>query len=209
MKNLQQNHQKYNSKFFKRYAPIYDYMGFILKGLRTKTAALIPSSNKTIPLKILDMACGTGEQSLAFAKKGHNVTGIDLSPDMLKIANQKKHPNLKMQFLLSDATRIPFKTNTFDASCVSLALHDMPHQIAISVLKEMKRTTKPNGKIIIVDYSTPQNPIGNLIVSLWESIYFKKYHELSLDHFIKKAGLKKQKKFTWMLNNFQIVECSK
>lgn len=42
------------------------------------------------PIKLLDLGCGTGWTSCFFAKRGYNVTGIDISPDMIKYAEQNK-----------------------------------------------------------------------------------------------------------------------
>ncbi len=70
-------------------APIYDSLVFFIGGLRKRVADKIDIKNP----KIVDFACGTGSQSIAFAKKGYSVIGIDLSPDMLKIARKKIKPN--------------------------------------------------------------------------------------------------------------------
>src|SRR4030042_2238358 len=85
--------------------------------------------------KILDVATGTGKQAFAFAKKGYDVIGIDLSEAMLKVANKKnKYENVK--FEVADATNLPFEDNGFDVSCISFALHDMIPSIREKALKE-------------------------------------------------------------------------
>jgi len=62
--------------------------------------------------KILDVATGTGGQAFAFAKRGYNVVGIDLSEDMVKVASSlNKYENLK--FRVADAANLPFEDNYY------------------------------------------------------------------------------------------------
>ena len=200
---LNQSHQQYNTKFFKRFAPVYDHIEILMGRLRNKVVDKITKPNT----KILDIACGTGAQSIAFAKKGHSVIGIDLSEDMLKRAQEKIKPEYDIKFILGDATKLDYPDNTFDASSVSLALHDTPEEIAIMILQEMKRTTKNDGQIIIVDYNTPKNWWGHQIVRLWESKYYDHFMKMGLKHYLDKVGLTTIHKSTYLLGNFQMVEC--
>jgi demethylmenaquinone methyltransferase/2-methoxy-6-polyprenyl-1,4-benzoquinol methylase len=117
---------------------------------------VIEISNPRQDSKILDICTGTGEQALEFGKQGYEVIGIDLSEEMLKIAKRKnKYKNVK--FEIGDATNIPFQSNSFDISCISFGLHEMPKEIIERALSEIKRVTKFDGKIIIIDYALPKN----------------------------------------------------
>ena len=125
--------------------------------------------------RILDVATGTGQQAFAFAKRGYEVTGIDLSDAMLKIArNKNRYRNAK--FEVADATRLPFEANSFDVSCASFALHDMPLSIREKALKEMVRVTKSEGMIVIVDYGLPKNKVGRSVVYHLVKLYEGKYY---------------------------------
>ena len=63
--------------------------------------------------KILDVATGTGQQAFAFARKGYEVIGIDISEAMLSVAKKKnRYKNAK--FEVADATNLPFEDNSFD-----------------------------------------------------------------------------------------------
>ncbi|RSD24140.1 class I SAM-dependent DNA methyltransferase [Mesobacillus subterraneus] len=58
-------------------------------------------------MKLLDLACGTGELSVRFAQKGYDVTGADLSPDMLSVAQSKAQGlSLPIQFFQQDMTEL-------------------------------------------------------------------------------------------------------
>ena len=72
--------------------------------------------------RILDVGTGTGKQAFAFAKKGYDVTGIDLSEAMLKVANKKNNYE-DVKFTVADASNLPFKDSSFDVSGVSFALY--------------------------------------------------------------------------------------
>ncbi len=198
-----QNYQWYNIKFFKKWAPVYDYIAIFITKLRSETAKKVNKSNK----KILDVACGTGTQSIAFAKKGFSVVGIDLSEDMLKYAYKKVKTEFDIKFIQGDATKIDYADNTFDASSISLGLHDMPEDVAIKILNEMIRITKKGGQIIIADYNTPQNWLGYQLCKLWETKYYKHFIKVGIDYFLKKVGLSPISKDVIMFNNFQIIVC--
>lgn len=181
----------YNNNFFARWAWLYDYEKYLFSPLRKKAAKFLDLKS---PKKILDIATGTGAQAYEMAKLGHEVIGIDLSPEMLAQAKKKLSPNLKLKFLEADATKLPFKDETFDVAVISWGLHDMPYETGIKVLKEMKRVIKKNGKILIVDYMNPRKHIiakfTHLFVSLYETKNYKPFIKKGLETYINEAGLK-------------------
>jgi ubiquinone/menaquinone biosynthesis C-methylase UbiE len=66
-------------------------------------------------LKILDVGCGTGELSLLFSEMGHEVIGIDISNQMLKVARTKAEAfKADIIFEEGDAENPPYETGTFD-----------------------------------------------------------------------------------------------
>jgi demethylmenaquinone methyltransferase/2-methoxy-6-polyprenyl-1,4-benzoquinol methylase len=199
-------HNNYNVKWFKRMAPVYDHIEFIIRGLRGKVAKKVRIKNA----RILDAACGTGNQSIAFAEAGFSVVGIDLSPDMLRLAT-KKGKDYDIKFICGDATNINFPDSSFDVSSVSFGLHDMPQEVALAALREMIRVTKSNGQIIIVDYYTPMKKLGaklgNIIAKTWESRYYDHFRQVGLEQYLDEVNLKPIHKEDFLLNNIQIVEC--
>lgn len=73
--------------------------------------------------KVLDLGCGTGRYSIKFAKEGAEVTGIDLSEDMLGIAREKVTNKMKINFLKGDMSRkIDLPDKSFDLIISSLAM---------------------------------------------------------------------------------------
>jgi len=162
--------------------------------------------------KILDVCTGTGGQAIEFGKKGFEVTGIDLSEEMLEVAKKKnKHENVK--FEIGDAANIPLKDIDFNISCVSFGLHEMPHTIIEKVLSEIKRVTKPDGKIIIVDYSLPKNKlirsVGYHFIKIYESKYFQSFVKTDLPKLLKTHEIDVTQNFTMFLGFVTIYECKK
>lgn len=99
-------------------------------------------------MKILDVGCGTGNFSLKLARKGCQVTGIDLSEKMLSLARKKaKEEGLPVIFCLMDAADLQFRNETFDGviSMTSFEFMEEPEK----TMKEMLRVLKKGGSLLI------------------------------------------------------------
>jgi 2-polyprenyl-3-methyl-5-hydroxy-6-metoxy-1,4-benzoquinol methylase len=100
--------------------------------------------------KILDAGCGSGNHATRMAKKGYNITAIDFSESVLKIAQQNLiELNLldKVTLQQEDLTALSFADNSFDiAYCWGVLMHIPDVETAI---KELCRVVKPGGHIII------------------------------------------------------------
>lgn len=197
------DHARYNNAHFRGWAPIYHFIEIFVNKIRKQVVKLI---GKT-PKKILDVACGPGPQAYKLAKAGHSVIGIDISPDML--AHTKRDSNLDLRYIEQDATATKFSDSEFDVSTISFALHDMPENIAIDVLKEMKRVTKKNGQIIIVDYNSSSSFVTKIFLylfRLWETRYYWDFVQTGLNKYLKAAKMKAQSKKEYLLGNVQLVK---
>ena len=170
-------------------APIYNIVTLPLIGVRNQVVYL---TNAPKGSTILDVATGTGQQAFAFAKRGYDVIGVDLTKSMLDIARKHNKGGL-VRFEAADASYLRFEANSFDVSCISFALHDMPPKIRGKVLQEMVRVTKPNGIIVIVDYDLPRNKIGRSLIyhfiTLYEGEYYKNFVASNLDSLLRKTGI--------------------
>ncbi len=100
-------------------------------------------------LKILDVGCGTGRHSIELSKRGYNVTGIDLSDNLLEKARKKaKERNLEIKFLQHDARELPFN-NEFDFAIMIcegafplMETDEMNYQILQNISKSLKDKSK-------------------------------------------------------------------
>lgn len=203
---MNEEYYKYIKKWFKRWAPVYDSVEIFISGVRNK---VVNFANAKSSSKILDVATGTGRQAQAFARNGYDVVGVDLSEDMLRVAN-KHNKNKRLEFKIADATNLPFENDWFDVSCIAFALHDMPLLIRTQVLKEMVRVTKPRGNILIVDYVLPQNRIRRFLtyyfVKLYESKYYSEFVKADLETLLKESGICIQEEFSVLFGAARILK---
>jgi len=196
-------------KVFDILAPFYDIVAMPLSRLRGRVVDFTGAEKGS---KILDVATGTGKQAFAFAEKGYDVTGIDLSEAMLKVAN-KKNRYKNVNFQVADATNLPFEDYSFDVASVSFALHDMPLTIREKVLKEMVRVTKPEGMIVIVDYALPRNRIGRFLiyhfVRLYEREYYLRFIKSDLEALLRKSCIEIKEELRVLLGAVRILKGTK
>src|SRR5438309_2370065 len=94
--------------------------------------------------KVLDVACGTGNQSLPAAKLGGNVTGIDIARNLIEQANvNATKAGLDIKFEVGDAENLPYEDATFDVvmSMYGAMFAPRPELVA----RELARVCKPGG----------------------------------------------------------------
>ncbi len=116
---------------------------------------LVRAVNPQSGEKVLDLAAGTGTSSAALASAGAQVVAGDFSEGMLDIGRAKHGGNPLITFVHADAMKLPFKKNEFDAVTMSFGLRNVLEPK--TALKELFRVTKPGGRIVICEFSTPTN----------------------------------------------------
>ena len=118
---------------------------------------------KCHPQTILDVATGTADQLLQMADdmpQAH-ITGVDLSEAMLEIGRRKVGGRENITLTLADATHLPYADRCFDVVTAAFGVRNF-EDIPLGI-KEMKRVLKDDGKIFILDFSTPSRfPIKQL-----------------------------------------------
>jgi demethylmenaquinone methyltransferase/2-methoxy-6-polyprenyl-1,4-benzoquinol methylase len=107
--------------------------------------------------KVLDIAGGTGDLALAFAKRAGDEGQVwlsDINSSMLGVGRDRMlDKGYMLPCVQLDAEHIPFPNSYFDLVTVSFGLRNMTHkEIA---LKEMCRVTKPGGKTMVLEFSKP------------------------------------------------------
>lgn len=100
---------------------------------------------------VVDLCCGTGALARRLADQGLEVTGVDLSCDMLRQARKAKRPNLT--FLRKNAAWTALPSEGFDLVIISMALHEKPLFLRQAIIAEAKRLIPPRGHILLIDYN--------------------------------------------------------
>jgi len=114
-------------------------------------------------VRALDIGCGTGSLAVACARRGAQVTGIDISPLMLDIARQKvKQARLEDSITLMEMSAIEldekFGDGSFDTIMSSLTFSELSDDEQRFVLGQCHRLLKDGGRLIIADEVVPPWP---------------------------------------------------
>lgn len=115
-------------------------VNFLQKNLKLKKGA-----------KVLDLACGFGRHSIELAKRGYDVTGVDCSKHLIRLAREEAiKQNVKVTFIQEDIRRIAFK-NEFDAvinmfTSFGYFKNEKDHPL---VLGKISQALKAKGKFLI------------------------------------------------------------
>lgn len=100
--------------------------------------------------KILDVACGTG-QNFQFFAPNSQIMAVDLSPNMLDMARMNaNHYGLNVQFAVMDAEKLEFPDESFDTVVSTLSTCTFPNPV--KALQEMKRVCRPDGLILLLEH---------------------------------------------------------
>lgn len=103
--------------------------------------------------RILDVAAGTGTSSAALAARGASVVAADFSPGMIAVGRSRQAGNANLEFVQADAMDLPFADDEFDAVTIAFGLRNVA--VPRRALAEFYRVTKPGGRIVICEFSTP------------------------------------------------------
>lgn len=136
------------------------------------------------PTRVLDLGCGTGSTTcrLKEAFPSAEVVGLDLSPYMLVMAEQKAlEAQLNLHWRHGKAEQTGFPDNSFDVVTASLLLHELPPAIAQAVLQEAHRVLRSGGEIILLDCNQKALRQTSFITTLFEEPHLENYAAESLD----------------------------
>jgi ubiquinone/menaquinone biosynthesis C-methylase UbiE len=121
-------------------------------------AALVALCEPAPDARVLDVACGPGALTLAFAARCGQAVGLDATTAMLQIARERASGRgaHNVRFEHGDATALPFADGAFDLAVCRAAFHHFPEPGC--VLSEMARVVRPGGKVVVADFATSDDP---------------------------------------------------
>jgi demethylmenaquinone methyltransferase/2-methoxy-6-polyprenyl-1,4-benzoquinol methylase len=109
---------------------------------------------------ILDVACGTGDLSLAFARmRPRGVIGVDFALPMLNHARRKREQVglSTVTFLAGDALHLPLADRSVDVVSIAFGLRNVAD--ADKALAEFRRVLRPGGRLVILEFALPRRPL--------------------------------------------------
>jgi demethylmenaquinone methyltransferase / 2-methoxy-6-polyprenyl-1,4-benzoquinol methylase len=150
-------------QMFDNIAGRYDLLNSLLslrihKGWRKKCVALLRESH---PSDILDVATGTADFAIECAKlQPRSITGIDISEGMLEVGRKKirdKHLEELITLKKENAEVTTLPDGSFDAIVVGFGVRNF--QELEKGLTNMRRMLRPDGQVVILEFSYPTNPL--------------------------------------------------
>ena len=151
---------------FDSVAPRYDLMNDLMSaGLhRAWKAYTVMVANPRPGQQVLDIAGGTGDLALAFAKKvgpTGRVVHTDINEAMLRTGRDRLlDAGVVLPTLVCDAEQLPFADAQFDLVSVAFGLRNMTHKER--ALAEMCRVLRPRGKLLVLEFSKVAQPLEKL-----------------------------------------------
>ncbi|MDE0786007.1 MAG: bifunctional demethylmenaquinone methyltransferase/2-methoxy-6-polyprenyl-1,4-benzoquinol methylase UbiE [Porticoccaceae bacterium] len=150
---------------FHSVAGSYDLMNDLMSGgiHRLWKRMTIEMSGVRKGHKVLDIAGGTGDLAAKFSRivgPEGTVVLADINDSMLKVGRDRLVDRGivdNVQFSQADAQHLPFPDNTFDVITIAFGLRNVTDKDM--ALRSMLRVLKPGGKLLILEFSTPKNPV--------------------------------------------------
>ena len=101
------------------------------------------------PGRAADLGCGTGTLSLLLADAGWRVDGLDLSPEMVRLAREKAGGRTDVSYVEGDASAPPFEAGAYDAVLCRHVLWALPEPV--DALRRWEALLAPGGRMLMVE----------------------------------------------------------
>lgn len=152
-------------------AGVYDRMNHTLSlGLDRRWRRVAAACVENRPVRVLDLACGTGDFSLELSRRfpGVELLGVDVTPAMLEIA-KGKCAGAKMDFTLADATDLSaLPAGGFSLCACAFGFRNFPDRP--KALGEVRRVLASGGELLVLEFFRPASALLGRLVSAWISL---------------------------------------
>ncbi len=143
------------------------------------------------PRRILDLGCGTGSTTLMLKRRfpQAEVVGLDLSPQMLVMAQHKAHAaHLDITFCHGNAMATGLDRDAFDVVCATLLFHETPPAVAKTILRESFRLLTAGGQMLILDGNQQTLRTVDWLNTIFEEPFIREYGQGNIDAWLGYAG---------------------
>ncbi len=168
-------HARRVREMFGSIAARYDLLNHVLSGNIDKRWRNVLAKNlfgslshlSTGEIRVLDVACGTGDLSFALHEGGRaNVIGVDFCRPMLEIAKSKAaDQRVDLPFIEGDALTLPFADESFSAVTIAFGLRNLA--TVEGGFKELFRVLKPGGRVAVLEFSKPVIPVLRTLFTVY------------------------------------------
>ena len=108
-------------------------------------------------MRVLDLACGTGDIAFEAARRGARVVGLDITLRMIELARAKPDPSGPLTWVVGDMTSLPVMGTSFDVITTGYGLRNVPD--LPRALAEIHRVLRPGGRVCSLDFNRPESAL--------------------------------------------------
>jgi demethylmenaquinone methyltransferase / 2-methoxy-6-polyprenyl-1,4-benzoquinol methylase len=151
---------------FDRIARVYDPMNLVISAFqeprwRKRAVALTQAGPGD---RLLDVATGTGKVAADLERRvqpGGSVLGVDISPEMIRVATRHFADRPGLEFVVGDALALPTEDGSFDAATIAFGMRNLPDYGRGFV--EMARSVRPGGRVVCLEITRPQSRLARIL----------------------------------------------
>jgi demethylmenaquinone methyltransferase/2-methoxy-6-polyprenyl-1,4-benzoquinol methylase len=150
-----------------RYDLVNDVMSFGMHRKWKREAVRLALEGRAPSARVLDLCCGTGDMCFYAGQLGaERVVGADFTLPMLGVAQRRAgRERRRPELVAADALALPFADGVFDAITVGYGLRNVADPRA--ALSEMRRVLAPAGRVVVLDFGKPDNPIAGALYNAY------------------------------------------
>ena len=170
------------------YDPITQY---VLPPGETWVRESLVKAIQGVPRRILDLGCGTGTPTQMLKRRfpGAEVMGLDLSPQMLVMADHKaRAAAVEVTFRHGNAMATGLPAAAFDVVCATLLFHETPPAVAKTILAEAFRLLTPGGQLLVLDGNQRTLRATDWLSTIFEEPFIRDYSQGNVDAWLGYAG---------------------
>ena len=170
------------------YDPITQY---VLPPGETWVRESLVKAIQGVPRRILDLGCGTGTTTQMLKRRfpGAEVMGLDLSSQMLVMADHKaRAAAVEVTFRHGNAMATGLPAAAFDVVCATLLFHETPPAVAKTILAEAFRLLTPGGQLLVLDGNQRTLRATDWLSTIFEEPFIRDYSQGNVDAWLGYAG---------------------